>query len=93
VKISDIELTKFADLYFVADSSHEPEQAKMAVSTLVQYSQDPNPFVRALAIRNMCRVLLESVAEHIVTPLTRCLRDSDPCVRKTVAFGVLKFMK
>jgi vesicle coat complex subunit len=90
VKTSDIELKKLAYLYLINDSSHEPEQAIMAVNTFVQDSQDPNPLIRALAVRNMCRIRLESVAEHMVIPLKCCLKDPDPYVRKTVAFGIAK---
>jgi vesicle coat complex subunit len=90
VRTSDLELKKLAYLYLVSYSSHEPEQAIMAVNTFVQDAQDANPLVRALAARTMCRIRLESVAEHMVVPLKRCLRDADPYVRKTAAFGIAK---
>jgi vesicle coat complex subunit len=90
VNTSDLELKKLAYLYLITYSSHEPEQAIMAVNTFVRDSQDPNPLVRALAVRNMCRIRIESVAEHMVIPLKKCLHDPDPYVRKTVAFGVSK---
>jgi vesicle coat complex subunit len=90
VKTSDLELKKLAYLYLVSYSSHEPEQAIMAVNTFIQDSQDPNPLVRSLAVRTMCRIRLESVAEHMVIPLKKCLHDPDPYVRKTVAFGIAK---
>jgi vesicle coat complex subunit len=90
VKTSDLELKKLAYLYLVTYSSQEPEQAIMAVNTFIQDSQDSNPLVRALAVRTMCRIRLESVAEHMIIPLKRCLRDPDPYVRKTVAFGIAR---
>jgi hypothetical protein len=62
----------------------------MIVNTFIQDCQDVNPLVRALAVRHMCRVRLESVAEHMISPLGRCMGDSDPYVRKTAAFGVAK---
>ncbi|OHT14265.1 Adaptin N terminal region family protein [Tritrichomonas foetus] len=90
VKTSDLELKKLTYLYLVTYSAQEPEQAIMAVNTFIQDSQDPNALVRALAVRTMCRIRLESVAEYMVIPLKKCLADSDPYVRKTAAFGVAK---
>ena len=90
VKSTDMELKKLTYLYLVNYSAQEPEQAIMAVNTFIQDSQDGNPLVRALAVRTMCRIKLENVAEHMIIPLKRTLSDSDPYVRKTAAFGVAK---
>ena len=90
VRTSDLELKKLAYLYLSHYAEQEPEQAIMAVNTFVQDSQDNNPFVRALAVRTMCRIKLESVAEHMIIPLKKSLNDEDPYVRKTAAFGVAK---
>lgn len=90
VMTQDIELKKLAYLYLVYYAVQEPEQAIMAVNTFVQDSQDFNPLVRALAIRTMCRIRLENIAEHSLQPLKKCIRDADPYVRKTAALGVAK---
>ena len=93
VKTDDIELKKMAYLYLVTYSSQEPEQAIMAVNTFIQDSQDGNPLIRALAVRTMCRIRLQSVAEYMVIPLKKTLTDADPYVRKTAAFGVSKLFE
>jgi vesicle coat complex subunit len=62
----------------------------MAVNTFIQDSQDPNPLIRALAIRTMSRIHIENVAEYFVTPLRQRLEDSSPIVRKTAAFSISK---
>lgn len=90
VKTDDLELKKLVYLYLVNYSTTEPEQAIMAVNTFVQDSEHNNPLIRALAVRTMCRINLESVAEHMIQPLKKCLKDEDPYVRKTAAFGVSK---
>ena len=90
VQTRDMELKKLVYLYLVNYSSQEPEQAIMTVGTFIKDSEDNNPLIRALAVRTMCRVKLESVAENMVIPLKRCLSDPDPYVRKTAAFGVSK---
>jgi len=90
VKTTDLELKKLTYLYLMTYSAHEPEQAIMAVNTFIQDSQDSNPLVRALAVRTMCRIKLESVAEHMILPLKKALSDTEAYVRKTAAFGVAK---
>ena len=90
VKTDDLELKKLVYLYLVNYSSQEPEQAIMAVNTFCKDSESPNPLIRALAVRTMCRIKLQNVAEHMIIPLKRALKDEDPYVRKTAAFGVPK---
>jgi len=90
VRTSDIELKKLSYLYLVTYSSSEPEQSIMAVNMFIIDSQDPNPLVRALAVRTMCRIKLDLVAEHMVLPLKKCLVDIEPYVRKTAALAVAK---
>ena len=90
VKTDDIQLKKLTYLYLIRYSVQEPEQAIMAVNTFIQDSQDENPIVRALAVRTMCRIRLQSVAENMILPLKKALADESPYVRKTAAFGVSK---
>ncbi|OHT01974.1 Adaptin N terminal region family protein [Tritrichomonas foetus] len=90
VKTDDIQLKKLAYLYLVNYSTQEPEQAIMVVNTFISDSNDPSPIVRALAVRTMCRIKLDTVAEHMIIPLKRSLKDKDPYVRKTAAMAVSK---
>jgi vesicle coat complex subunit len=90
VKTDDLELKRFVYLYLVTYSSQQSEQSIMAVNTFIQDSQDPNPLVRALAIRTMSRIRIDSVAENLVGPLRQHLSDDSPFVRKTAAFSISK---
>ena len=69
-KTSDLELKKLPYFYLVTYSAQEPEQAIMAVNTFVQDAEDPSPVVGALAVRTMCRIRLESVADYMVILLS-----------------------
>ena len=90
VKTDDISLKKLTYLYLVNYSSQEPEQAIMVVNTFIADSSDPNPIIRALAVRTMCRIKLDTVAENMIIPLKQSLKDKDPYVRKTAAMAVSK---
>ena len=51
---------------------------------------DPNPLVRALAIRTISYVHVKEFVESTLQPLKRLMNDPDPYVRKTSAFCVAK---
>ncbi|RDA96255.1 hypothetical protein CP533_1761 [Ophiocordyceps camponoti-saundersi (nom. inval.)] len=51
---------------------------------------DPNPLVRALALRTMTYIHVREFVEAAVSIVRVMLRDADPYVRKTAAFGVAK---
>lgn len=52
--------------------------------------EDPNPLIRALAVRTMGCIRVEKITEYLCEPLRKCLRDEDPYVRKTAAVCVAK---
>jgi hypothetical protein len=52
--------------------------------------EDPNPLIRALAIRTMGYIQVDKIIDCLVDPLSHCLRDQDPYVRKTAAICVAK---
>lgn len=62
----------------------------MAVNTFVKDANDPNPLIRALAVRTMGCIRVERITEYLCEPLLRCLKDDDPYVRKTAAICVAK---
>jgi vesicle coat complex subunit len=90
VRTDDLQLKRLVYLYLVTYSSQQPEEAIMVVNTFIVDSADGNPIVRALAVRAMCRIKLDTVAEHMIVPLKRSLKDKDPYVRKTAAIAVSK---
>lgn len=49
-----------------------------------------NPLIRALSIRTMGCIRVNTITEYLCEPLSKCLRDEDPYVRKTAAVCVAK---
>jgi vesicle coat complex subunit len=68
----------------------QPELVILAVNTFVKDTDDPNPLVRALAIRTMGVLRAEKIIDYLCDPLQKCLRDDNPYVRKTAALCVAK---
>mgnify|MGYP001058659631 FL=1 len=46
-----------------------------SVPCFLQDSQDPNPLIRALAVRTMGCIRVDKITEYLCDPLQRCLKD------------------
>ncbi|CAK5273004.1 unnamed protein product [Mycena citricolor] len=79
-----------ASRYLMNYAKTQPELVILAVNTFVKDSEDPNPLVRALAIRTMGVLRAQKIIDYLCDPLQRCLRDENPYVRKTAALCVAK---
>ncbi|CAL6299271.1 unnamed protein product [Bathycoccus prasinos] len=62
----------------------------LAVNTFVKDSQDPNPLIRALAVRTMGCIRVNKITEYLCDPLHETLQDTEAYVRKTAAICVAK---
>jgi len=67
-----------------------PDLCILAVNTFVQDAEDPNPLIRALAIRTMGCIRVDKMVDYMEEPLRKTLRDESPYVRKTAALCVAK---
>lgn len=67
-----------------------PEIAVKAIPVLEHDMEDPNPLVRALALRTMSYIHVREFVDATVPIVRSLLRDTDPYVRKTAAFCVAK---
>ena len=85
-----LELKKLVYLYLMNYSRSQPERAILAVNSFVKDASDNNPMIRALAIRTMGCIRVQSVFEYFIDPISKCLKDKDPYVRKTAVLCVLK---
>ncbi|CAK5271449.1 unnamed protein product [Mycena citricolor] len=90
MQTTDLEQKKLVYLYLMNYAKTQPELVILAVNTFVKDSDDPNPLVRALAIRTMGVLRAEKIIDYLCDPLQRCLRDENPYVRKTAALCVAK---
>lgn len=59
-------------------------------ASYLQDCEDPNPLIRALAVRTMGCIRVDKITEYLCEPLRKCLKDEDPYVRKTAAVCVAK---
>lgn len=90
MQTDNLELKKLVYLYLMNYAKNQPDMAIMAVNTFVRDCEDPNPLIRALAVRTMGCIRVDKITEYLCEPLRKCLRDEDPYVRKTAAVCVAK---
>lgn len=90
MQTNNLEIKKLVYLYIINYSKSQPDLAVMGVNTFRRDANDPNPLIRALAIRTMGCVRVDKVVEYLCEPLRRCLKDDDPYVRKTACLCVAK---
>ncbi|KAK6892487.1 AP-1 complex subunit beta-1 [Candida tropicalis] len=86
----DLEQKKLVYLYLMNYAKSNPELCILAVNTFVQDTEDPNPLIRALAIRTMGCIRVAKMVEYLEIPLHRTIADENPYVRKTAAICVAK---
>jgi len=86
----NLELKKLVYLYLINYAKSQPEQALLSVNSFIKDANDPNPLIRALAIRTMGCIRVDKITEYLCEPLGRALKDEDPYVRKTAAVCVAK---
>ncbi|WWD22842.1 hypothetical protein CI109_107336 [Kwoniella shandongensis] len=90
MQTEDLEQKKLVYLYLMNYAKTQPELVILAVNTFVKDTADPNPLVRALAIRTMSVLRAEKILDYLASPLSKCLKDENPYVRKTAALCVAK---
>ncbi|KAG7278178.1 hypothetical protein CRUP_002138 [Coryphaenoides rupestris] len=88
MQTDNLELKKLVYLYLMNYAKSQPDMAIMAVNSFD--CEDPNPLIRALAVRTMGCIRVDKITEYLCEPLRKCLKDEDPYVRKTAAVCVAK---
>ncbi|CDR43985.1 CYFA0S13e01178g1_1 [Cyberlindnera fabianii] len=86
----DLKQKKLVYLYLMNYAKTNPELCILAVNTFVKDTEDPNPLVRALAIRTMGCIRVDKMVDYMEIPLNKTLADENPYVRKTAAICVAK---
>ncbi|KAI9223078.1 adaptin N terminal region-domain-containing protein [Blastocladiella britannica] len=81
---------KLIHLYLVHYAGQVPDLATLAVNLLIKDSNDPNPLVRAAALRTMGYIQAEDMMNSLVDMIRPKMTDPDPFVRKTTVICIGK---
>ena len=90
IQTKNLEIKKLVYLYVLNFAHDNPDLAISVVNTFLKDAQNHNPLVRAMAIRTMSSIRVDTIIDHLTDPLSNGLADEDPYVRKTAALCVAK---
>ncbi|KAJ2999637.1 hypothetical protein HDV02_002406, partial [Globomyces sp. JEL0801] len=90
ISLQDLEIKKMVYLFVVTYCKYKPELAIAAMNSIAKDTQDENPLIRALAIRNMSNLPVDKVMNSLCEPLKKALSAKDPYVAKTASLAVAK---
>lgn len=75
MQISDLEIKKMVYLYLINYAKSKPDLVLMAVNSFLRDAVDPNPLIRALALRTMSYIHVDRVIECLCEPLRMGMKD------------------
>lgn len=87
---TDLVRKKMVYLYLANYAEMNAELSILAINTLLKDCNDTDPLVRGMALRSLCSLRVEDIAEYLVKPLQNGIKDPSPYVRKTAVLGCLK---
>ena len=74
MQTDNLELKKLVYLYLMNYAKSQPDLAILAVNTFSKDCEDPNPLIRALAVRTMGCIRVDKITEYLCDPLRKCLK-------------------
>ncbi|KAI1728991.1 non-SMC mitotic condensation complex subunit 1 domain-containing protein [Ditylenchus destructor] len=79
MQTDNVELKKLVYLYLMNYAKSQPELAIMAVNTFVKDCEDPNPLIRALAVRTMGCIRVDKVVANAVAAISE-INETKPLI-------------
>ncbi|KAK1378025.1 AP-3 complex subunit beta [Heracleum sosnowskyi] len=90
VASQSLEVKKLVYLYLLHYAEKRPNEALLSINYFQKDLGDPNPLVRAWALRTMAGIRLHVVAPIVVVAVGKCARDPSVYVRKCAANALPK---
>ncbi|GAQ85841.1 adapitin protein complex [Klebsormidium nitens] len=90
VATPSLEVKKLVYMYLVHYAEKKPDEALLAINTLQKDLSNPDPTVRALALRALTGIRVRVAAPLAVLAVQKCSRDASAYVRRCAAHAVLK---
>jgi len=86
----DIHVKNLVYLYLIHYAESQQDLALLSINTFQKDLDNPNPRIRAQALRVLSSVRLALIAPIQVIAIQRCVDDASPYVRKTAAHAITK---
>lgn len=93
VASSNLEIRKMVYIFLLRYAHAEPDLALLSINTFQRDLADPNPLIRAMALRVLSGINVPMVAGIVVMAIKKCAADGSPYVRKAAALALVKCYK
>ncbi|XVE69200.1 hypothetical protein DITRI_Ditri09bG0132500 [Diplodiscus trichospermus] len=90
VASQSLEVKKLVYLYLLHYAEKRPNEALLSINCFQRDLGDPNPLVRAWALRTMAGIRLHVIAPLVLVAVGKCARDPSVYVRKCAANALPK---
>ncbi|CAG2171359.1 unnamed protein product [Oppiella nova] len=90
VVTKNAELKKLVYLYLTRYAEQEQDLALLSIATFQRSLKDPNPLIRASAVRVLSSIRVAIIAPIMLIAIRDCSNDMSPYVRKTAAHAIPK---
>ncbi|KAL1542198.1 AP3-complex subunit beta-A [Salvia divinorum] len=90
VASQSLEVKKLVYLYLLHYAEKRPNEALLSINYFQKDLGDPNPLVRAWALRTMAGIRLHAIASLVLVAVGKCARDPSVYVRKCAAIALPK---
>ncbi|PHH80357.1 hypothetical protein CDD80_1802 [Ophiocordyceps camponoti-rufipedis] len=86
----NLEIKKLVYIYLIHHAEHEPDLALLSINTIQKSLSDPNPQVRALALKTMSGIRVPVISQIVALAIRKGVADMSPYVRKAAALAIPK---
>jgi AP-3 complex subunit beta len=90
VASQNVEVRKLVYIYLLRHAQNEPDLALLSINTFQKDLTDPNPVIRAVALRVLSGIKVPMIASLVVLAIKKCAVDTSPYVRTGAALAILK---
>jgi AP-3 complex subunit beta len=90
VASNNLEIRKLVYIYLLRYAEQEPDLALLSINTFQKDLTDPNPLIRAMALRVLSGVKVPMIGSIVVLAIKKCSADPSPYVRKAAALAIPK---
>lgn len=86
----NFEIKKLVYIYLIHHAEQEPDLALLSINTIQKSLSDPNPQVRALALKTMSGIRVPVISQIVSLAIKKGIADMSPHVRKAAALAIPK---
>ncbi|KAF2488187.1 Clathrin/coatomer adaptor, adaptin-like protein [Neohortaea acidophila] len=79
--------------YLVHHAEQDPDTALLAINTIQKSLSDPNPAIRAMALKTMSAIRVPVISQIVSLAIKKGVSDLSPLVRKAAALACVKCVR